>query len=267
MTPLLLSRSWHVTSVVRNPDHVEEIKSHAKGQPGKLEVLVRSLEDVKNESQAKGVLDEARPHYVIWSAGMRRFSLHRKLILTNDIGAGGKGGSERTYAIDRDAAQHFINASVRTSSITKFLMVSYIGSRRNQPPWFSNDEWRSTQERNNGALSHYAVAKIDADECLTALAKQRGGGFQDIVLRPGGLTDEAPTGKVALGHTKARGTVSRADVADVAVRLLERPDTRGYYDLLNGEEDVGEAVNRVVREEVDCIEGEDVDSMVEKYKL
>ena len=116
-------------------------------------------------------------------------------------------------------------------------------------------------------MSHYSVAKVAADECLTALAKQRGGGFQDIVLRPGQLTDEGPTGKVVLGHTRAKGTVSRADVADVAVRLLERDDTRGYYDLLNGEEDVGDAVDRVVKEKVDCIEGEDVDSMVKTYKL
>ena len=69
MTPLLLSRSWHVTSVVRNPDHVEEIKSRARGQPGKLDVLVESLEDVKSESQAKAILEQARPGCVIWSAG------------------------------------------------------------------------------------------------------------------------------------------------------------------------------------------------------
>ena len=146
-------------------------------------------------------------------------------------------------------------------------MVSYIGSRRNRPHWFSSEEWASTQKTNNGALSNYFVAKVEADECLTALAKQRGGGFQDIVLRPGTLNDDPPVGRVSLGHTKASGKVTRADVADVAVRLLERDDTRGYYDMLDGEEDIESAVERVVREKVDCFEGEDEERIFSSFKL
>ena len=68
MTPLLL-RSWNVTSIVRNADHVEEIKSLAKGTKGKLDVLVRSLDDVTSEDKAKTLIDETKPDYVVWSAG------------------------------------------------------------------------------------------------------------------------------------------------------------------------------------------------------
>lgn len=135
-------------------------------------------------------------------------------------------------------------------------MISYLGSRRNRPSWWSDDEWASSQEVNTEVLPHYYAAKVEADEHLAALAKKRDDGFQAISLRPGSLTDDAATGKVSLGRTIARGKVSRADVADVAGRLLERKDTRGWYDLLSGDEDVGEAVERVVKEKIDCIEGE-----------
>lgn len=73
---------------------------------------------------------------------------------------------------------------------------------------------------------------------------------------------------MTLGRTKARGSVTRGDVADVAVRLLEREGVSGWLDLLEGEE----AVERVVRERVDCVEGEDVEGedvegMVKRYGM
>lgn len=69
LTSMLLSRSWSVTSVIRDPSQTEEILSKGKGQPGKVDVLVRSLEDIKSEEQAQSVLDEVKPQYVVWSAG------------------------------------------------------------------------------------------------------------------------------------------------------------------------------------------------------
>ena len=69
MTPMLLGRSWTVTSLFRDPSQKEEILSLGKGQSGKLEVLVRSLEDVKSTEQAKEILDEAKPEWTVWSAG------------------------------------------------------------------------------------------------------------------------------------------------------------------------------------------------------
>ena len=182
-------------------------------------------------------------------------------------GAGGKGGARRTYAIDRDAAIHFIAAAVSTPSIRKFLLISYIGSRRHRAPWWSDEDWASCQKVNKEVLPDYYAAKVEADECLTALAKKRVGDFQAIVVRPGSLTDEKPTGKVTLGRTKARGSVTRGDVADVAVRLLEKEGLTGWLDLLEGGETVEKAVERVLKEGVDCVEGEDVDEMVRKYGM
>jgi hypothetical protein len=69
LTPLLLNRAWNVTSVVRNPDHESEILALGQGRKGKLNVLVSSLEDVKNVADAQKILDAVTPDYVVWSAG------------------------------------------------------------------------------------------------------------------------------------------------------------------------------------------------------
>lgn len=75
MTPHLLSRSWSVTSVIRDPAQKSAILSAGKAGPGKVDVLIASLEDVKSQADAQKVLDEVAPDYVVWSAGMYIFRL------------------------------------------------------------------------------------------------------------------------------------------------------------------------------------------------
>ena len=69
LQPLLLAKNWNVTSVVRNHDHEAEILALGQNQPGKIEVLVDSLDDVKEVSHARKVLENVRPDIVVWSAG------------------------------------------------------------------------------------------------------------------------------------------------------------------------------------------------------
>lgn len=69
MTPKLVSRSWHVTSMIRNADQANDILQAGKNGPGKIDVLVESLDDVKSDADAKRILDKAKPDWVIWSAG------------------------------------------------------------------------------------------------------------------------------------------------------------------------------------------------------
>ncbi|KAK4235422.1 hypothetical protein C8A03DRAFT_17829 [Achaetomium macrosporum] len=252
LTPLLLRRAWDVTSVIRSAEQVPAVQrladtavvgdaNNGHSLPmGKLNVLVRSLEEVKSEGDAKKVLEEVGADYIVWSAG-----------------AGGKGGPERTYAIDRDAATHFIRAAASTPTVTRFLMISYLGSRRSKPAWWSDDAWRAAEEVNTKVLSHYYAAKLAADELLYAVSKERSG-FVGIDLRPGTLTLDA-AGKVELGKTKhSRGNVSRESVARVADLLLASEDLKSaWLDLLDGEEEMEQAVQRVVREGVDAAEGGD----------
>ena len=173
------------------------------------------------------------------------------------LGAGGKGGASRTNAIDRDAAVHFIHAAAATPSITRFLLVSYLGARREQSSWWSDAAWAAAQ-KGNESLGAYYAAKLEADEELFRAGRQRND-FVAIDLRPGTLTTD-PAGKVELGRTKdARGKVSREAVAKVADGLLAAEGVKsGWLDLLDGDEEVDTAVDRVVKEGVDASEGEPV---------
>lgn len=69
LTPLLLQRSWTVTSVIRTAEQVPAIEKLGAGKPGKLNVLVHSIQDVTNQDQAAAVLDKVKPDYIAWSAG------------------------------------------------------------------------------------------------------------------------------------------------------------------------------------------------------
>lgn len=244
LTPMLLQRSWTVTSMIRNPDQVADLQKLSEGVSGsgKLNVLVRSVEDVKSVADARSILDEVAADYVVWSAG-----------------AGGKGPAERTFTVDRDAASHFIRASAATPRVTKFLMVSFITSRLAKPAWWSDKTFDEGMAAIKKALPKYYEAKIAADEVLYRESLARGDGFAGICLRPGTLTDKPDSGKIALGKLPvASGDSSRETVANVIAHLLAKEDIKScWLDLIDGdEEDIATAVDRVVREGVDCAEGE-----------
>jgi hypothetical protein len=138
-------------------------------------------------------------------------------------------------------------------------MVSYLGSRRSRPAWWSADAWAAAQHVNERVLPDYYRAKLAADEVLYSVSKEKGSGFVGINLRPGTLTLE-PAGRVELGKTgDSTGKVSRESVARVADLLLASEGVKNtWLDLLDGEEEAEGAVERVVREEVDAAEGEEI---------
>ncbi|KAJ9644287.1 uncharacterized protein PV06_05264 [Exophiala oligosperma] len=245
LQPLLLAKKWNVISVIRNREQEAEILALGKDKPGTIDVLVDSLDDVKETSQAQRVLDKVKPDYVVWSAG-----------------AGGKGGPTRTKAIDEVAAKAYISASLATPTVSKFLMVSYIASRKGYPPWWSEEDKKAADHVNNDVLHNYYLAKVEADEHLEALAKKRldngDKAFQAINLRPGTLSDSPGTGKVKMGQTPSRGSVPREDVAAVAAALLSRDDTRGWFDLLEGNDPINEAIESLVKSGLNGMEGEDL---------
>ncbi|RHZ43324.1 uncharacterized protein CDV56_100036 [Aspergillus thermomutatus] len=149
------------------------------------------------------------------------------------------GSFSNPYEIDRDVAQRIIQASGRADyrDIKEYL-------------WESNS-YPSVKD-----------SKLQADEHLVAVARQRelrgSPGLQAISLRPSWLLTSPATGKVKLGKTQAVGQVTIGDVASVAVSLLSRDDTSGWYDLVQGDQGIDQAVEAVVRDRVICIEGEDV---------
>ncbi|EPE03452.1 nad dependent epimerase dehydratase [Ophiostoma piceae UAMH 11346] len=247
LTPLLLHRNWTVTSVIRSQEQVPAIQALAPDESAKkrLHVLVHSLEDlVQSSAAASALLDQVRADYVVWSAG-----------------AGGKGGPERTLAIDRDAASHLAQAAAAPQSpVTRFVLVSYLGSRRTQPSWWDAEQWAAAQHVNSKILPTYYEAKLAADEVLYKAVKTTAKkDFVGIDLRPGSLTD-SQEGTVELGKTtNSRGAVSRATVARITDLLLAHANPKSaWIDLLDGSEDAQAAVDRVVAEGVDAVEGEPV---------
>lgn len=244
--------------MIRTSDQTPTIEKLGHNHPGKLSVLVSSVTDIKSEADAKKILDQVRPDWVVWSAG-----------------AGGKGGAEMTYAVDRDAAIAFTKASIHTASVEKFLTVSYLASRRGRPSWWSEKDWEAAQKTNNEVLPTYYKAKLAADEVLTVLAKERyeqeaqknvpaDERFCGISLRPGGLTEEK-AGGVKVGKIGVGGKTSRATTAHAVVAALES-GVKGWVDVIDGEEDVTEAMERLVEEGIDAADEEDVEVMKEKAK-
>ncbi|KND90015.1 hypothetical protein TOPH_05390 [Tolypocladium ophioglossoides CBS 100239] len=242
LTPLLLQRAWTVTSLIRTQEQVPTIKKLGSGLPGKLNVLVRSIDEVDSQERAASILNEVKPDYVAWSAG-----------------AGGKGGAEMTFKVDRDAAIHFIHAAASIPSITRFLLVSYTGSRRVGARWWPAGEWDEYNAKvNHGVLADYYKAKIAADEALYE-ASRKSSSLVGLCLRPGILTEE-PAGKIEFGKTAhVKGNVGRATVAETAAALLAVDGVKNsWLDLLDGNEDVTTAVNKAVKDGVDAAEGEAV---------
>ncbi|KAH7395090.1 hypothetical protein DE146DRAFT_95245 [Phaeosphaeria sp. MPI-PUGE-AT-0046c] len=256
LTPLLLAKSWTVTSMIRTAEQKPTIEALSSNQPGKLNVLVSNVSDIKTESDAKKILEQVNPSWVIWSAG-----------------AGGKGGAEMTYAVDRDAAIAFTRASIGTPSVKKFLTVSYLSSRRGRPSWWSEKDWEAAQKVNNEVLPTYYKAKIAADEVLTVLAKERyeeevkkgvkpEDRFCGISLRPGTLTDEK-AGGVKVGKIGVGANTSRATTAEAIVAALQTEGAKGWIDVIDGKEDVVQAIESLTKEGVDAADEEDEDKMRE----
>ncbi|KAF1846762.1 uncharacterized protein K460DRAFT_356393 [Cucurbitaria berberidis CBS 394.84] len=256
LTPLLLAKSWNVTGMIRTAEQKATIEKLGQGQPGKLSVLVSSVADVKSEADAKKILDQVKPDWVVWSAG-----------------AGGKGGPEMTFAVDRDAAISFTKASTHTPSIKKFLTVSYLASRRSRPSWWSDKDWEAAQNINNEVLPNYYKAKVAADEVLTILSKERNDNeardsvpvkerFTGISLRPGTLTDEK-AGGVKVGKIGVGDKTSRATVAGAIVAALETEGAKGWIDIIDGRDDVSTAIQQLTKEGMDSVDEEDLETMIE----
>ncbi|RKF77966.1 UPF0659 protein [Golovinomyces cichoracearum] len=252
LTPKLISSSWHVISVIRRQDQVADILATVPNKRSNIETLVLNLEEVKSQQDAQEILDRIQPIWVVWSAG-----------------AGDNSTYERTLAIDRDACIFFIRAVIATPTIKKFLLISALSSRRSRAPWIGDECYSLIKRINFEIIPTYYQAKLAADEVLTVLGKERNDDFRYISLRPGRLIDGPGVGKVSLGKTKAKGAVSRADVAEVAAKLLDKNEASGWLDLLDGEEDIDCAIERVLKEGIDCVEGEDLGVMranVEKLR-
>lgn len=145
-------------------------------------------------------------------------------------GGGPDGNKERKRTVDLGGSVKSIEAATR-AGIRRFVQVSAI-SVDEPVPAGTDEVWAA-----------YVEAKRDADIAL------RESPLAWTIIRPGRLTDDPATGRVALGPDVERGDVTRADVAAVLAAVLDRPDTVGrQWNLVGGDVPVDEAVDREARD-------------------
>lgn len=126
LAPLLRARGHDVTSIIRNPDHTDDVE-----QTGATAVAADAERLTVDEIAELLSSQDA----VVWSAG-----------------AGG-GSPERTYAVDRDLAIRTIDAAEK-AGVKRFIMVSYLGAGQDH----------GVPE--GDPFHPYAQAKADADDHL-----------------------------------------------------------------------------------------------------
>lgn len=182
LAQLLAERGDEATSVIRNPDQAGDIEQ-AGGTPLVLDVESADIDEMAAAFEGADA--------IVWSAG-----------------AGG-GSAERTYAVDRDAAQRAVDAATK-AGVRRFVMVSWIGST----PDHGIDP--------DDSFYAYADAKLAADDHLRASE------LDWTILGPGTLTLDPPTGRITTAP-QGKGEVSRADVAAVAAAVQLQPATIGRF--------------------------------------
>lgn len=143
-------------------------------------------------------------------------------------GAGPGSGVPRKDSVDRGASVLMAGAAGQ-AGVRRFVQVSSMGA--GQPPAPDGDEvWAA-----------YITAKTAAEDDL------RSRDLDWTILRPGGLTDARPAGRVRLAPPPVpRGSIPRADVAAVIAALLDHPGSRHLtLELVSGDSPVDEAVHNI----------------------
>ncbi|WP_028067139.1 SDR family oxidoreductase [Solirubrobacter soli] len=136
-------------------------------------------------------------------------------------GAGPGSGAARKQTMDLGGAVKCIEAA-KEVGVERFLMVSSMGTLEIDP---------------DSPMRPYLEAKRDADLAL------QDSGLRWTIVRPGGLTNDPGTGRVALAPRLAYGQVTRDDVAAVLLACLGADNTvHGAFDLLNGPDPIEDAV-------------------------
>jgi uncharacterized protein YbjT (DUF2867 family) len=144
-------------------------------------------------------------------------------------GAGPGSGAARKETVDRDAAILLADAA-QAAGVDRYVMVSAMAA---DPQATADDE----------VFQIYLRAKGVADEAVRSRTA-----LKSTIVRPGHLTDDAGTGRVAIAESTARGAIPRADVAAVLVAVLDETLTSGRsFDLISGETPISEAVAALAR--------------------
>lgn len=137
-------------------------------------------------------------------------------------GAGPGSGPERKETMDYGGAVKLI-AAAKANGVERYAMVSSTGA--------------DASHEGDDTFDVYLRAKGRADDELAA------SGLAYTIVRPGGLTDAEPTGRVSAAESVERGEIPRADVAAVIAEALHQPAAAGKtFEVVSGQTAVEEAV-------------------------
>ena len=142
-------------------------------------------------------------------------------------GAGPGSDPERKQTMDLGGAVKLVDAA-EAEGVGRFVMVSAMGA--------------ADPESGPEKMQPYLRAKAAADERLAASS------LDWTIVRPGSLTDEAPTGLVDVGVPSLgrRGEITRDDVAAVLAACLELDATVGKtFEVLGGETEIRKALSEL----------------------
>ncbi|AMM22537.1 NAD-dependent dehydratase [Frondihabitans sp. PAMC 28766] len=191
--------------IIRNPDQAADLEEAG------ARALVLDLESTDVDTLA-GHLDGADA--VVFAAG-----------------GGGSSGAERKLTIDRDGAILLADAAEQ-AGVTRYVMVSAIHTD-------DFDESRAQLGTDaTDAFQVYLRAKSEADADLRARSD-----LDWTIVRPGTLTDEAPTGLISVGKRLETGSIPRADVATIiATALEEGTAVHTQFETISGEATISDAL-------------------------
>lgn len=137
-------------------------------------------------------------------------------------GSGGSTGPDKTLLIDLDGAVKTVEAAEK-AGVKRYVMLSAFGAG-DRSTW--SDE-----------IKPYYVAKYYADHHVAESS------LDWTILRPGGLTNDAPTGKYAAGKDAKPGDITRGDVAHALAHVVDDSSTsKQAIELVNGEHPIADAL-------------------------
>lgn len=146
-------------------------------------------------------------------------------VVVFSAGAGGKGGSEMTNAIDGRGLELSV-AAAQQAGIKRFILVSAFPEA---------GRGTATSEQ----FENYMQVKKLSDAHLST------SNLSWVILRPGTLINSPGTGTVRAGLAIPYDTVAREDVASALLAIIEKPSiNRVIIELTQGDTPVADAIQQ-----------------------
>ncbi|KAF8605743.1 NAD(P)-binding protein [Ceratobasidium sp. AG-I] len=208
---------------------------------------------IRDPSQAQDITDTgAKPHVLSLedapvSDFAQLFTGANAVIFA--AGAGGKGGEERTRAVDYEGALKVFDAIDAVSGTKpRLVLVSGldVGNEDRFPEHYTEED-KQMALRVRKAIATWYKWKYEAEKVLVKRTS-----FQWFILRPGGLDDTPGAGTAAIGRTHLTKTISRQDVALALLRLATSPTTATGLgiDMAGGGIPIGPAIDEFIEKGV-----------------